>query len=299
MRRTIALAAALAATLALPAAASAYSTPSGLTPSSSLCSPRPSDPSSSATVAFSGVASSVGSAGITTLVSGTLATSGPYDVYFQTSGGNPIYALVQIEDSSGTYHTIYDAPAVTSSASNTWTVALSLPAGGVRLAAATTTGTDTVSGTMSAVAGGDDLTYEEQQATDGCYLTVQDAAQAHSDAGSIASDLGTVDGDVKSTTSAVNGLTAGGVTLQTLDSDLKTLDTDVKATTAAVEAIPSSGGSGGSDPSSTDPQLVEFSSADRQLEADQGAAVTGDLWVIVGAIVGVFVSGVLLWRLLP
>lgn len=146
-----------------------------------------------------------------------------------------------------------------------------------------------------AASGADSATTEgqltAQELAGDCYRAEQLWSYQAGQLSTIDSSIANLDGDVKAL--------AGGKTLGSLhgdlvqvDSDLVTLDGDVKTLNTSVQALP--GGSG-----STSPQRVVLSSADRRLEADIASSSHSDLWVIVGAVVGVFLAWVLFRMVLP
>jgi len=289
----------LAAVAMLPPSAVAYSTPSGLNPGSysALCPPRPSDASASSgnPVLIDG-SQSIPANGSAYFTASSNAPSGPAEVSVQ-DGGNKMSVTVQVQDSGGSWHSVAwwvddSSGAAAGTQENQGygvTHDVYLPGGLVRLWVQNYyTAADTFQArlTIQGVTAGDATV--SQEIADGCYRREQLFSTQHSDLTSIDSDvkaltangatLSTLDTDLSNVKSAVNGLTANSVTLSTLDADLRAIDSDVQAVKAAVQA----NGSGGS----SSPAVVQLSSADRQLSSDIGTQLDGDIWVLIGALVG-------------
>jgi hypothetical protein len=109
----------------------------------------------------------------------------------------------------------------------------------------------------------------------------------------------TLDGDTQGVASAVTALESAAVgshtTLASLMGELETVDSDVRSVTAAVDGLSGVGGGGGGSTGG----VVELSSGDRQMEADATGQIDGDLWVIVGVLLAVFVGRELLRWIWP
>lgn len=118
-----------------------------------------------------------------------------------------------------------------------------------------------------------------QQLADACQLAVQQQAQTHS-------DLAGVDADVQSTQTAIVAAIGG------LDQDVRQLDADVKAgnqpgtSNVAVSNWP------------TD-QTVGFDAAGATKIDGDSQALHNDLWIILGAIVGCWLFGIVLSKVWP
>lgn len=276
----------------------AYSTPSGLGSYPTLCPPRPADAGAAATspsVVDSQTLSVAGGA-TGTVTSTGLQPGGAGQVSIaNATDGTSATVWIDVQDAAGSWHRLTTFSATGGYAS----APINLPPGPLRVTVAPAgSGSKTwyVQVYAATVSAGE--TTLQQQIVDDCVLAHGDALTAHTDSAA-------VDVDVQSVKSAVNALTSAGTTLTdvknavsglggsgsstatlaTIDADLQTLDSDVKATSA--------GGSSGA------PQLVQLSSADRQLQADSASSLHGDLWVVVGAIVGVFAAAQILNRVLP
>jgi hypothetical protein len=139
----------------------------------------------------------------------------------------------------------------------------------------------------------------QQSLSDDCsiestwWATQHDDVQAVKSAVTALAPGGTTLGDIKS---SVDALTTGA-TLNTLDGDLAQLHSDNLAIEAELNGGAPSGGGTATDVSLTGP--VQLSPADRQLEADVAGQTDGDLWIIVGAIVGCFAFGFVVNRVWP
>jgi hypothetical protein len=292
MQRVRLTLAAVAAALVVPATAGAYPIPSGLSGSAggtSSCLPYVNDGS-----AATGAVNTLEVPGSNVNANGGLFTSasapgsgGATFVEVDSAGGQPLQFSLQLQDSGGSWHTVGGA----SIPSGQYEGTLSLPAtwpGAVRVLvwnwgttsawinAHVTSGQTTADGKLLA----DELSVD-------CYNRQANAAANHSDLASIDTDVG----NVKSAVAALQGSGSNTSTLYQLHTDLQQLDADVKAN------APTSG-SGSTQPVSlTGP--VQLSSGDRQLSADVAGQIDGDLWIIVGVVVGCFAAGEILKRTFP
>jgi hypothetical protein len=204
------------------------------------------------------------------------------------SSGSGGEAIVDWQDGSGAWHIVALMPfgGTTDVVEN---MEVAVPAGQVKLEFDSGS-TSTLYGGLSG-AGEREADAEVQQGLDAvCDAEAAGSAQAHTDAQAIASDVAPLDGDLSSLKAAVNGLSANGTTLDTLNGDLASvnaelvqIDTDVKA-----------GGSGGS---SGDP--VELGTATMAAVNGDFESEHQDLWAIVGAIVGAFLLAEVLRRIWP
>jgi hypothetical protein len=101
------------------------------------------------------------------------------------------------------------------------------------------------------------------------------------------SDLGLFKTESHSDATAING------TLGAVDGDARQVDTDVQAVNASVKALPQ----GTTGP--TGPQTVELGPSSTQQLDGIGQSEHGDLWVLMGIVVGGFVFMAALWKLWP
>jgi hypothetical protein len=289
---------------ALPASAGAYSTPSGLTSSSSLCPPRPADAAaqSASAEAIIDNQSLTPASGAESYTASVTQGGGLATLDFYVSAGT-VDVEIDVQDSAGSWHAANYDKSLTNAGSNMAGIQATLPPGPVRVGVFARSTGALVAVSVTEDQGNAQGVTLEQELVDACYGTVGNAAQAHSDAGAVDSDVKAVKSsvdalqgsgatsltDVKNVLGALTGASGtltgtSGETLSGLDVDLRQLDADVKA-----------GGSSGS----SGPQLVELSSADRQLTADAASSTHGDLWVIVGAVLCTFVAGEISRRVLP
>jgi hypothetical protein len=277
---------------AIPASAGAYSTPSGLDPSSSssVCPPRTADVGALSGPVWTKDFGDVPGPGTNGPLSIGTGTGGWAQLSVWSSTAANVEVEVSVQDSGGGWNVVgrfggSDFQTSTTSVKEGVTPSFWLPPGPVRASVTNYSGTDTGDTViyLTHEQGGDqaDSVVIQQILEDACYRNEQLQATQHS-------DLGSIDADVTAVKSAVEALTSGGTTLTTLDGDLRTLDTDVKAICAS--------GCGGTSGTSGE---VQLSSADRQLAADGSNQLNGDLWLILGAIVGCWIMGIAIGKLWP
>lgn len=282
MRRS-AIALALVAALCGPAAASAYPTPSGLNPSSytTLCPPRPADLTASASGAVIDSTSTAGANAWTYYpTGGNAGPGGPASVQVNFATATKMTVTVQVQNGSGTWQTYWSAVADVAVWSYGYQLT-NLPAGPTRVGVYIN-GASGVSTTVELAEGVDaGANTLQQELADACYRGEQKQADELSSLG-----------DLKD---AIQALTANGTTLDSLLVQLQQLHTDLGQLDTDVQAIPGGGGGG----TTTVAGTVQLSSADRQLSADGASNLHGDLWVIVGVILGVFCASEILKRVFP
>lgn len=301
MRRFALIAAVAVGVFAIPAAASAYPAPSGLTSAPTVCPARPNDESAFAlNSAPAGPFPAIGaSSNIASMQGPVQPGSTVTATIFDPSSQTAEFTISLIDSSASGSPVVQTAYAVNGAA----TVTLPDAAGqsyAVQLRNINASTTDHVAGWLDTYQSGPDSTYLAQGISDSCATQHADA-QATAAAVKALAPQGTTLGDIKT---AINGLTANSTTLDTLNADLAVLHADNQTIESDVLA---SGGGGGGTSCATPPctqdvaftNPVQLSPADRQLEADVAGQTDGDLWVLVGVIVGCFAAGFILNRVWP
>lgn len=288
--------------LVVPAAASAYSMPSGDSTSTS-CLPWPADMTNTANVDQPQYIGNMQVSANSNGIAGPLGTAanmlgGPATLFFTNPSGATgtvdVNVLGQFTNRVASFPVGGSGPT---------TVSLgTLPPGQVKIVINNTSAT-----AVTFVVGFWEQSDQSQTAIEQLQaMTALCDGQAgwwatqHGDEGAVKSAVQglTANGTTLDTVnSSIKALTANGTTLDTLHGDLETLHNDLQ-TLNTTEASSTGGGSGTTQPVSfTNP--VQLSPADRQMSADIANQLDGDLWIIVGVLVGCFATGFILNRVWP